>query len=111
MPGVPLISTLPCQTVLRCAVAHGITSDELCSSAGLDARTLDEPEGRVPISAYYSLLECLADRTENPHVGLTVPHHAAPDDYGLLGFLFLSLVTWDFVATRLKAIRSRSEAV
>lgn len=90
MAGIPLISTLPCQTVVRCAVAHDITSLDLCSSAGLDVRIVDDPEGRVPISAYYTLLEALADRVEDPHIGLSVPRHAAPDDYGLLGFLFLN---------------------
>ncbi|MEE9383077.1 MAG: AraC family transcriptional regulator ligand-binding domain-containing protein [Nannocystaceae bacterium] len=90
MAGIPFISVLPCQTVVRCAVAHGVTSRDFCSSAGIDDRALDDRDGRVPISAYYALLERLADRTKNPHIGLAVPRHAAPDDYGLLGFLFLS---------------------
>jgi len=89
----PMIATLPCQAVVRCAAAHGIAAEAICATAGIDASILGDSEARLPISAYYALLERLSDALHDPHIGLTLPHHATADSYGLLGFLFMSSAT------------------
>ncbi|GLQ31536.1 AraC family transcriptional regulator [Litoribrevibacter albus] len=48
---------------------------------------------RIPIEQWWQLLEDLAEKTDDPAVGLRVGRHAQPQDVGVLGYLAASCDT------------------
>ncbi len=69
------------------AVARGADRAALLSRAGLDASVLANPDGRVPVRAYYGALESTAELLRDPLAGLHYMESVGPEALGSIGFL------------------------
>ncbi|WP_437809797.1 AraC family transcriptional regulator ligand-binding domain-containing protein [Sorangium sp. So ce1078] len=62
-------------------------------AAGLEAAALADPDARVPLPAFYALLEAAVAAAADPHLGLDFAGRFQPEHFDALGFLAMSSPT------------------
>lgn len=72
---------------LAWAESRGAKRSELLSAAKLDASSLVNPDGRVPVRSYYELIAASADALRDPLAGLHYMESVGPEALGAIGFL------------------------
>src|ERR1039457_6871848 len=92
MASTPNIAAVAVGKLIANARDAGVDALPLLAEVGLDARTVDDRDARVPIEKLYDLwtvLFSVLPRTS----ALLVAKHYAPGDYGLVGFVTMNSAT------------------
>jgi AraC-like DNA-binding protein len=80
--------------MLEEGMRRGYPREALLATMGPSARLLSNPEARVPLDAYYALVEDVAARTRDPWFGATyAATRRSVDGLDAVGFLALSSAT------------------
>ncbi|WP_437777274.1 AraC family transcriptional regulator [Sorangium sp. So ce1097] len=72
------------------AAQRGADRAALLDAAGLLDAPLDDPDARVPLAAFYALVEQAAAALSDPHLGLDFAARFQPEQLEALGFLAMS---------------------
>jgi AraC-like DNA-binding protein len=79
--------------VLDWAVQRGASRERLLARIPVSRESLDEPESRIPVTAYYAGIEAAAAELGDPLLGLHYIASVDPSALGALGFLALASPT------------------
>lgn len=72
---------------------RGADRAALLKAAGLTPAALAEPDGRVPLTAVYALIEAAVEATSDPHFGLDFAGRSRPEHFDALGCLAMTSPT------------------
>ncbi|WP_437925524.1 AraC family transcriptional regulator [Sorangium sp. So ce291] len=75
------------------AAERGADRAALIDAAGLTAAALADPDARVPLAAFYALIEAAVTAAADPHLGLGFAGRLQPEHFDALGFLAMSSPT------------------
>ncbi|WP_437710833.1 AraC family transcriptional regulator [Sorangium sp. So ce448] len=75
------------------AAERGADRRALLEAAGLAGAALAGPDARVPLAAFYALIEAAVAATADPHLGLDFAARFEPEHFDALGFLAMSSPT------------------
>ncbi len=89
--GVPTIASGALRKLLAALSKHGVRPEEALTPLGLDARAVDDPDGRVPIERLHAAWDLFFERA--PAVDVVHETMYEPGDYGLVGFVAMSSAT------------------
>jgi len=84
------IATSMVRAVMECGARAGVDPGSLLSRAGLDARTVDDRDARVPTTAYLQLFAAAVELTADAGLGPRVANLIDGRAFGLLGFVVAS---------------------
>lgn len=80
--------------LLGYAEQRGADRVALLDAAPLDAATLADPDARVPLAAFYDLVEAAVGATGDPHLGLGFARRIDVEVFDALGFLLMTSATF-----------------
>ncbi|MGK4002268.1 AraC family transcriptional regulator [Sorangium sp. So ce1036] len=75
------------------AARRGADRAALLEAAGLAPAALADPDARVPLTAFYALIEAAVAATSDPHFGLDFAGRLRPEHFDALGFLAMTSPT------------------
>jgi AraC-like DNA-binding protein len=87
------ISTAILQRLFSFISKQGINSDDLLKRAGVDRLLLTNPENKLPLENYYSILDSAIDLTGDQYFGLHMGEGADPGDLSILGYIMANCRT------------------
>jgi AraC-like DNA-binding protein len=103
------VSTRHLQHIVIHGEAIGLRMDELLSAGGLDKSRLADPDGAVPVAAFDTMLDAVADRYHDPLMGLHLAGVIQPATFGAVGYLMQACTSFADVlkvATRYNGLLS-----
>ncbi|WP_075098158.1 AraC family transcriptional regulator [Sandaracinus amylolyticus] len=80
--------------------ALGLDPDALRRALGVDETVLRDPDGRVPLTALYDLVERVIDDTGDPHAHLRLAQQLDVEAFDALGLLVMSSPTFGVALER-----------
>jgi AraC-like DNA-binding protein len=72
---------------------QGVSIAPLLAAAGIDRATLADPTGRIPFARHADFVARLAQRVDDPGLGLSIGADASAADFGVVGLLAESSAT------------------
>jgi AraC-like DNA-binding protein len=79
--------------VFEYALSRGVAPAELLRRADLVRDSLDDPDARLPMRAYYDVVEAAAELTGDAYFGLSYIETVTPAAIGAVGFLAMTSAT------------------
>ncbi|MFV8570567.1 AraC family transcriptional regulator [Marinobacter sp. SBS5] len=86
---------------VRFADANSIAVADLLRQSGLSEDILDSDEGRIDGEQFQTFLHLLAERSNNPILGLETGDFVQPGSYSVLGYITMSCATLGEAVTRI----------
>ncbi|MGL4316590.1 MAG: AraC family transcriptional regulator [Pseudomonas sp.] len=77
---------------------HGLAIESLLQQAGIEQKSLDDPNGRIPFASFDRLCSITAEALDEPCLGLRLGQSGRPGHLGSFGFALMSCSTaWDLM--------------
>lgn len=90
---IPTIASGALRKLLHALARLGVDAEAVRIASGVDRKTVDDPEGRLPVRSLHAAWTAAGERLRRPDAALLVAEHYVPGDYGLVGFVAMNCAT------------------
>ena len=102
---IPTIASGALRKLLDALERLGVDAEAVRIASGVDRKTVDDPEGRLPVRSLHAAWTAAEERLRKPDAALLVAEHYVPADYGLVGFVAMNCATLGDSPRRARSFR------